>query len=151
MKDGNLPRPLASQSKQSTEKQSPGTTYLRDHFTVSKAPTPVMTSQSAEPLPEQTPPVEQSSRSATDVGSMLNIRKTPNTKTPSEVTWVSSRGAKLDYPRPPKIDDPWQTLFECPFCHQGLPIKYAKNGWRYVLTLVPPTSPKIDALTYSGL
>jgi hypothetical protein len=79
--------------------------------------------------------IEESSKSATELGSQIGILRARSTIVKSTVSQASATGMTLNYPHPPLIADDRQS-FECPYCWQGLPVKYAKEGWRFV-ALVP--------------
>jgi hypothetical protein len=74
---------------------------------------------------------DDSWKSATDLGSQFLVPHAPSTKAVSVVTKVSATGKGLDYPLPPKLPED-RKVFECPYCHQVLPKKYAQKGWRSV-------------------
>lgn len=73
------------------------------------------------------PTVSRTALSATELGPQpLPDFKSP---TPTNITKVSERGAKLRYPSRPQISG-GQKTFECPYCCEVLPLIYAKEGWR---------------------
>lgn len=93
--------------------------------------TSTVVAQPTAPIEEvkvRTLTVTKTVESATELGSQIQL---PDSKliTPSKITAVSRRGAKMKYPKKPQIDGDRQT-FVCPYCYQVLPIIYAKEGWR---------------------
>lgn len=83
--------------------------------------------------PERGPPkpiVALTATSASAVGSPIDFRMGPSSQ--ASMTAISSTGAKVVYPLPPRTDI-GHTLFKCPCCCKSLPVSFAqRHRWRLV-------------------
>ncbi|KAH6714000.1 hypothetical protein BKA61DRAFT_54382 [Leptodontidium sp. MPI-SDFR-AT-0119] len=93
---------------------------------------------STAPISTSTPKPESrnddTSKSATDLGSKFTLKKIRGSATMSVDTRMSATAATLDYPQPPRVE-PDRRTFQCPYCQHTLPRDYIASTarrWKYV-------------------